>query len=133
VSAPVEPLGDWRRTDEGGALRPSDIGREVTLCGWVHARRDHGGVCFIDLRDRSGLVQVVCNPAESPAAHARAGDVRLEYVIAVRGTVRTRPPDTLNPELPTGAIEVAVAELRVLNSARPTPSSRSSSVWHSRV
>src|SRR5437867_4031837 len=116
-----EPLGDWRRSDPCGALRPADIGRAVTLCGWVHARRDHGGVLFIDLRDRSGLVQVVCNPAESPAAHARAGEVRLEYVIAVRGEVRARPPETVNVELPTGAIEVSVRELRVLNTARPTP------------
>jgi len=121
VSPLVEPLGDWRRSDLCGALRPADIGRVVTLCGWVHARRDHGGVLFIDLRDRSGLVQVVCNPAESPAAHARAGEVRLEYVIAVRGEVRARPPETVNVELPTGAIEVSVRELRVLNTARPTP------------
>jgi aspartyl-tRNA synthetase len=121
VSAPIEPLGDWRRTDMCGTLRPGDIGRDVLLCGWVHGRRDHGGVLFMDLRDRSGLVQVVCNPAESPAAHERAGEVRLEYVVAVRGTVRARPPDTVNRELPTGAIEVAVAELRVLNGARPTP------------
>src|SRR5206468_3829976 len=121
VSAPIEPLGDWRCSDPCGTLRPTDIGRAVTLCGWVHARRDHGGVLFIDLRDRSGLVQVVCNPAESPAAHARAGEVRLEYVIAVRGEVRARPPETVNVELPTGAIEVSVRELRVLNTARPTP------------
>jgi len=121
VSVRVQPLGDWRRSDLCGALRPGDIGRAVTLCGWVHARRDHGGLLFIDLRDRSGLVQVVCNPAESPVAHASAGDVRLEYVIAVCGSVRARPPETINAELPTGAIEVAVQELRVLNTARPTP------------
>ena len=78
MSVRVQPLGDWRRSDLCGALRPGDIGRAVTLCGWVHARRDHGGLLFIDLRDRSGLVQVVCNPAESPVAHASAGDVRLE-------------------------------------------------------
>jgi len=121
VSAPIEALGDWRRSDECGVLRPADVGRAVTLCGWVHARRDHGGVLFIDLRDRSGLVQIVCNPADSPAAHARAGEVRLEYVIAVRGEVRARPPETVNVELPTGAVEVSVRELRVLNTARPTP------------
>jgi aspartyl-tRNA synthetase len=104
-----------------GALRSEDVGRTVTVCGWVHARRDHGGVLFIDLRDRSGLVQLVCNPADSPRAHERVGQVRLEYVIAVRGAVRRRPPDTVNPELPTGSIEIAVAELRVLNTARATP------------
>src|SRR5947209_13415989 len=103
----AEPLGDWRRTDGCGALRPGDVGREVVLCGWVHARRDHGGVLFLDLRDRSGLVQAVCNPTESAAAHGRAGDVRLEYVVAVRGTVRARPADTVNRDLPTGEIEVA--------------------------
>src|SRR5207247_256551 len=121
VSAPIEALGDWRRSDECGVLRPADVGRAVTLCGWVHARRDHGGVLFIDLRDRSGLVQIVCNPADSPAAHARAGEVRLEYVIAVRGELRARPAETVNVELPTGAREVSVRELRVLNTARPTP------------
>jgi aspartyl-tRNA synthetase len=121
VSLEVEALGEWRRTDLGGTLRAPDVGREVTLCGWVHARRDHGGVLFIDLRDRSGLVQLVCNPGTSPAAHATAGEVRLEYVLAARGVVRERPPDTVNPELPTGRIEVSVAELRVLNTARPTP------------
>ena len=121
MSFALESLGDWRRTELGGTLRPGDVGREVTLAGWVHARRDHGGVLFIDLRDRSGIIQLVCNPDTSPAAHARAGEVRLEYVVAVRGTVRERPADTVNPELPTGRIEVAVAELRVLNSARPTP------------
>jgi len=117
----AEALGDWRRTDGCGALRPGDIGREVTLCGWVHARRDHGGVLFVDLRDRTGIVQVVCNPAESPAAHERARDVRLEFVIAVRGTVRPRPGETVNPDLPTGAVEVVASALRVLNTARPTP------------
>src|SRR5437870_2820135 len=110
-----------RLRDGGLAVGLEPAGRAVTLCGWVHARRDHGGVLFIDLRDRSGLVQIVCNPADSPAAHARAGEVRLEYVIAVRGEVRARPPETVNAELPTGAVEVSVRELRVLNTARPTP------------
>ena len=117
----ADPLGDWRRTDGCGLLRTTDVGREVTLCGWVHARRDHGGVLFVDLRDRTGLVQVVCNPAESPAAHERARDLRLEFVIAVRGTVRPRPGDTVNPDLPTGAVEVVASALHVLNTARPTP------------
>ncbi len=121
MSVALEVLGDWQRTDACGALRPADVGRTVTLFGWVHARRDHGGVLFVDLRDRGGLVQLVCNPADSPVAHERAGEVRLEYVLAVRGTVRHRPPETVNAELPTGEIEVAVDELRVLNTARPTP------------
>jgi aspartyl-tRNA synthetase len=117
----IESMGDWRRTDLAGALRERDVGRAVILCGWVHARRDHGGVRFIDLRDRSGIVQLVCDPSRHPAAHERAGEVRLEYVVAVSGAVRARPADTVNPELPTGAVEVAVAELRVLNTSRPTP------------
>jgi aspartyl-tRNA synthetase len=121
VSAELEGLGDWQRSARGGELRPGDIGRDVVLCGWVHARRDHGGLLFIDLRDRTGLVQLVLNPADSPAAHARAGDVRLEYVVAVRGTVRARPPETVNADIASGAIEVAVAELRILNNARSTP------------
>jgi aspartyl-tRNA synthetase len=120
-AAPIEALGDWRRTDMAGTLRPTDVGREVILCGWVHALRDHGGVLFIDLRDRTGLVQVVCNPSDSPAAHTRAREARLEFVIAVRGQVRHRPPDTVNPELPTGGVELVVAELRLLSAARPTP------------
>ena len=121
MTTAIEPLGGWRRSHLGGTLRSEHIGQEVTLFGWVHARRDHGGVLFIDLRDRSGLVQVVCNPADHPEAHARAGEVRLEYVIAVRGSVRARPPETINKDVPTGEIEVGVAELRVLNTARPTP------------
>jgi aspartyl-tRNA synthetase len=117
----IEPLGDWRRTDLAGALRPDDIGREVIVTGWVHGRRDHGGVLFIDLRDRAGLVQVVCDPADSPVAHQQAGDVRLEWVIGVRGKVRARPAETVNPDLPTGAIEIVAERLGVLNTARPTP------------
>jgi aspartyl-tRNA synthetase len=118
TAAPAEA---WRRTDPAGTLRERDIGREVTLCGWVHARRDHGGVQFLDLRDHSGLMQVVCNPAISPAAHAAAGDLRLEYVIAVRGMVQARPPETVNPDLATGAVEVMARAVHVFNASRPTP------------
>jgi len=89
--------------------------------GWVHARRDHGGVTFIDLRDRSGLIQVVCNPQVNPAAHAAAKDVRTEYVLAVRGVLAQRPLETLNPALPTGEVEIQATELRVLNPSRTTP------------
>ena len=121
MTAPLEPLGDWRRTDLAGRLRVEDIGREVTLCGWVHALRDHGGVLFVDLRDHSGLVQTVCSSVESAEAHTQARGLHLEYVVAVRGRVRERPPETVNPELPTGAIEVAVSTVRVLNTARPMP------------
>ncbi|MFN8543192.1 MAG: aspartate--tRNA ligase [Candidatus Binatia bacterium] len=117
----LESLGDWRRTDLGGTLRRVDIGRTVTLCGWVDGRRDHGGVIFVDLREHSGLVQVVCDPQESSRAHGQAGELRGEFVVAVRGRVRARPAETVNPTLPTGEIEVVAEQLRVLNTSRPSP------------
>ena len=117
----LSALGDWERTDYAGTLRPEANGRAVTVMGWVHGRRDHGGVIFIDLRDRTGLVQVVLDPERSAAAHAAAASVRLEFVVAVQGTVVPRSPETVNPDLPTGAIEIVGSELRVLNGARPSP------------
>jgi aspartyl-tRNA synthetase len=117
----LDQLGDWRRTDYCGAPRPTDIGRGVTVMGWVHSRRDHGGVVFVDLRDRTGLLQVVFNPEHNPIAHQRAGDLRGEYVIAVRGAVRARPAETVNPNLATGAVEVMADEVRVLNEALTPP------------
>ena len=77
MSLTIEQLGDWARTDLCGALRPEDVGREVTLCGWVHASRDHGGLLFVDLRDHSGLVQVVCSPTENAATRNRLSDASL--------------------------------------------------------
>jgi aspartyl-tRNA synthetase len=121
VSEGVEPLGDWTRSDWAGALRLTDVEREVTLMGWVHGRRDHGGVIFLDVRDRSGLVQVVLDPERCAEAHARGAGVRLEYVVAVRGRVVPRSPETVNPSLPTGAVEIVARELRLLNDARPSP------------
>lgn len=117
----MELLDNWQRTSYCGTPRLAQVGREVTVMGWVHARRDHGGVTFIDLRDRSGIIQAVCNPQVSPAAHAAAKDVRSEFVLAVRGTLTKRPPDTVNPNLPTGEVEILVTELRVLNASRTTP------------
>ncbi|MEO8601430.1 MAG: aspartate--tRNA ligase [bacterium] len=117
----LDLLGDWQRSDLAGTLRAADIGRDVTLMGWVHSRRDHGGVVFIDLRDRSGLLQVVFNPERDQAAHARAGEVRGEYVLAVRGTVRARTPETVNPTLATGEVEVMANELRILNQSETPP------------
>ena len=114
-------LGEWERSDYGGDLRASDAGRAVTVMGWVHGRRDHGGVIFIDLRDRSGLIQIVLDPERSTAAHAAASGVRLEYVVAVQGTIVPRSAETVNADLPTGAIEIVGSELRVLNTARPSP------------
>ncbi len=108
------------RTHRCGELNESHIGQEVTLCGWVHRRRDHGGVIFIDLRDREGLVQVVVDPS-NPEAFSRAETVRSEYVIQVRGKVRRRPEGTENPNLPTGGIEVLASDLVVLNRAETPP------------
>jgi len=118
---PIDAMGRLRRTHTCGDLRAADAGKAVVLMGWVHRRRDHGGVVFIDLRDRSGLVQVVVNPDTSGDAHHKAGEIRGEYVIAVEGTVRPRPAGTVNPDLPTGEVEVAVSTLRVLNRARTPP------------
>ena len=114
-------LGDWRRTHTNGTLRPSDVGRDVTLMGWAQTRRDLGGLIFIDLRDRDGITQIVCNPQEAPEAAAAAAQVRSEYVLAVRGIVAERPAGTANPKLPTGEVEVRVRELRVLNPAETPP------------
>jgi len=114
-------LGDWARSDYCGAPRVADVGRVVTVMGWVHGRRDHGGVVFLDLRDRTGLVQVVLDPERGAEAHAGGADVRLEYVVAVRGEVVARTRETVNPDLPTGGVEVIAREVRVLNVARPSP------------
>ena len=93
----------------------------MTVMGWVHSRRDHGGVTFVDIRDRSGLVQIVCNPQVSPAAHTQAKELRLEYVVAARGRLERRSPETINPNIPTGEVELVVEELRVLNASRTPP------------
>src|SRR5262245_53094553 len=111
----------WRRTDLGGGLREGDVGRTVVVCGWVHGRLDHGGIVFLDVRDRAGIIQVVCDPSTSPGAHAAASDLRLEYVVGVRGTVRPRPAETINPDLPTGTIEVVAADGGILTAAGRTP------------
>ncbi|MBN2700901.1 MAG: aspartate--tRNA ligase, partial [Methylothermaceae bacterium] len=108
------------RTHRCGELNATHIGQEVELCGWVHRRRDHGGVIFIDLRDREGLVQVVVDPS-MPEAFARAEEIRSEYVIQVRGTVRRRPEGTENLALPTGQIEVLTSDLVILNRAETPP------------
>jgi aspartyl-tRNA synthetase len=104
-----------------GTLRAADAGAEVTLPGWVHRRRDLGGLIFIDLRDRYGLTQVVFNPEIAPEIHEAAGDLRNEYVIRVSGLVRNRPEGTVNPKLATGEVEVEAHGLELLNAARTPP------------
>ena len=109
------------RSHRCGDLRSEHIGSEVTLCGWIHTRRDHGGVTFIDLRDTAGLAQVVFDTGISPAAHEAAQSLRNEYCVKVRGEVRARPEGTVNERLPTGEIEVAAAEVEVLSEAETPP------------
>ena len=116
-----DQLGDMRRTHHCWELDASDVDREVVLMGWVHRRRDHGGVIFVDLRDREGITQVVFNPAVDPEIHARAHAIRNEYVLAVRGKVENRPADMINPKLKTGEIEVTVTEFKLLNEAKTPP------------
>jgi aspartyl-tRNA synthetase len=117
----AETLGDLKRTHYCGALREGDVGRTVTLMGWAATRRDLGGVVFIDLRDREGLCQIVARPEVSKEAHAAADRVRGEYVLAVVGEVAARSADTVNPKIPTGAVEVLAREIRVLSEARTPP------------
>jgi aspartyl-tRNA synthetase len=110
-----------RRTHSCCELGAEDIGTEVVLMGWVLRRRDHGGVIFIDLRDREGITQVVFNPEVDTDVHAKAHAIRNEYVLAVRGKVDPRPDGMVNPNLHTGAIEVLVSELKILNPAKTPP------------
>jgi aspartyl-tRNA synthetase len=117
----TESLGGWRRSHSCGALRSADVGQVVTLMGWAYRRRDHGGLVFIDLRDREGLTQCVFNPSTAGGAHAKAEAVRSEFVLAVRGTVCARPAGTENPKLATGAVEIQVSEVAILNESRPLP------------
>ena len=103
-----------------GAVGAADIGQTLTLCGWAHRRRDHGGVIFIDLRDREGMMQVVVDP-DTPAAFKLAEDVRGEFVLQVTGKVRARPAGTENANMTTGQVELLTQELEVLNSSLTPP------------
>ena len=109
------------RTHTCGELTKANVGQQVTLAGWINRRRDHGGLIFLDLRDRYGITQVICDPERSPEAHRAASEVRSEYVVQVRGTVVNRLPGTENPHLSTGEIEIAAEEILTLNPARTTP------------
>ena len=116
-----EPLGDWRRTHHCAQLTAAETGADVCLMGWVQFRRDHGGLIFIDLRDRHGLTQVVFNPEINAHAHERAHVLRSEYVLAVQGTVRLRPEGMRNPALATGDIEIDVHAWKLLNTSATPP------------
>ena len=117
----MESMGALRRTHTCNDLGPDFLDRETILMGWVLRRRDHGGVIFIDLRDRWGITQIVFNPEINEAVHAKAHQLRSEWVIAVRGTVARRPAAMENHKLKTGAIEVLVHELRILNTSETPP------------
>jgi aspartyl-tRNA synthetase len=108
------------RTHYCAELSAALVGQQVTLAGWAHRRRDHGGVIFIDLRDREGLAQVVCDPDRAEAFQA-ANRVRGEFVLRVSGRVRARPEGTVNPNLPSGAVEVLAEEVEILNPSVPPP------------
>jgi len=114
-------LGDWKRTHYCGELRKEDIGKEVCMMGWVHRRRDHGGLIFIDLRDRTGIGQLALDPDRDPEAHAKAEAVRNEFVVAAIGKVSPRPEGTVNPKMATGEVEVEISEIRILNPAKTPP------------
>ncbi len=117
----LDQLGEWRKTTDCNRLRAEHVGREDVLMGWVQRRRDHGGLIFVDLRDREGITQVVFDPQISHASHERAGALRSEYVIAAKGKTRFRPDGMANPKLPTGEIEVAATELLILNTSKTPP------------
>ncbi len=114
-------LGDLRRTHMCGALRASDSGKTAVLMGWVNRRRDLGNLIFVDVRDRTGVTQVVFNKERDPAVHEKASTLRNEYVIAVIGKAKQRVPDTINKNIPTGEVELIAEELRTLNESKQPP------------
>lgn len=117
----MESIKGLKRTHHCSQLTEKDLGKEVVLMGWVDRRRDHGGVIFIDLRDREGRTQIVFNPEKNKDTHAKAEGLRNEFVVAVKGIVEPRPEGMINEKLPTGKIEVAISEIRLLNMSRTPP------------
>lgn len=117
----IAGLGGWRRSHGCGELTAANTGDEVCLMGWVQYRRDHGGLIFVDLRDKQGLTQVVFSPDYAPEAHERAHILRSEYVLAIKGKVRPRPEGMVNKDMPTGEIEVVVDEWKLLNTSKTPP------------
>lgn len=117
----VEPMGSWKRTNSCGELRKNDIGKEVILMGWAQSRRDHGGLIFIDLRDREGISQIVFDPEDSAEAHEKAHIIKNEYVIAVKGKVVSRLTGSKNSNIPTGEIEIKAKQIKILNVSDTLP------------
>jgi len=120
-TVPLDFLGQLRRTQTCGELRAKDAGSRALLMGWVHRRRDLGGVIFIHLRDREGVTQIVFHTDSSAEVHAKAEMLRSEYVVAVEGTVALRTPETVNPNLPTGEVEIVAEKIWILNESRTPP------------
>jgi aspartyl-tRNA synthetase len=120
AAAPIAPTG-YGRTHHCGALNQSHAGQSVQLSGWVNKRRDHGGIIFIDIRDRHGITQLVIDPSVNAAAHKEGERLRNEFVFTAKGKVRLRPEGMRNEKIPTGAIEVIVTDLKILSEAKPTP------------
>ena len=114
-------LGELRRSHDCGALRASHVGSRVTLMGWVHRRRDLGGVIFIHLRDREGVSQIVFRADADPAIHSRAEQLRSEYVVAIEGIVEARSAETINSSIPTGEVEVVAEKIWILNTSETPP------------
>ncbi len=114
-------LGELRRTHTCGELRAEDAGKRVVLMGWVHRRRDLGGVYFVHLRDRYGVTQLVFRADSDPEVHRKAEMLGPEFVVAAEGTVEKRSPDTVNPSIPTGEVEIVVDKLWILNESRTPP------------
>jgi aspartyl-tRNA synthetase len=117
----IEPMGSWKKTNSCGELGKSDIGKEVILMGWAQSRRDHGGLIFIDLRDREGLTQIVFDPEDSAVAHKKAHIIKNEYVLAVKGKVVSRLAGSKNPNMPTGEIEIKARQVKILNTSDTLP------------
>src|SRR5579864_3848079 len=120
-TVPLDFLGELRRTHTCGELRAKDAGARALLMGWVHRRRDLGGVIFIHLRDRDGVSQIVFHTEAAQDVHAKAELLRSEYVVAVEGKVAPRTPDTVNPNLATGEVEIVAEKLWILNESRTPP------------
>ena len=117
----LDLMGDWQRTHNCNELSAANVGETVLLMGWIMRRRDHGGLIFVDLRDRWGITQVVFNPENDPVSHGKAEVLRSEWVIAVQGEVIARPDGMINSDLTTGTVEVMVSDLRILNTSATPP------------